>query len=122
MDYRSITSEAGGEEKELRRVDEGTEIPSTTVKVQENLVKLNKRGRMLVASYEAVRYRKLDLFSVTLRQIGAQIAQTLLADGVDVLMNGDGNNNAADVFTTAESGTLTYDDLVDFWPSSSPTR
>lgn len=45
MDYRSITSEAGGEEKELRRVDEGTEIPSTTVKVQENLVKLNKRGR-----------------------------------------------------------------------------
>ena len=40
MDYRSITSEAGGEEKELRRVDEGTEIPSTTVKVQENLVKL----------------------------------------------------------------------------------
>ena len=67
MDYRSITSEAGGEEKELRRVDEGTEIPSTTVKVQENLVKLNKRGRMLVASYEAVRYQKLDLFSVTLR-------------------------------------------------------
>ena len=65
MDYRSITSEAGGEEKELRRVDEGTEIPSTTVKVQENLVKLNKRGRMLVASYEAVRCQKLDLFSVS---------------------------------------------------------
>ena len=59
MDYRSITSEAGGEEKELRRVDEGTEIPSTTVKVQENLVKLNKRGRMLVASYEAVSYTHL---------------------------------------------------------------
>ena len=27
MDYRSITSEAGGEEKELRRVDEGDRDP-----------------------------------------------------------------------------------------------
>ncbi len=90
MDYRSITSEAGGEEKELRRVDEGTEIPSTTVKVQENLVKLNKRGRMLVASYEAVRCQKLDLFSVTLRQIGAHISRMHLEDAIQVLMEGMG--------------------------------
>ena len=73
MDYRSITSEAGGEEKELKLVEEGAQIPETTIKVQSNLVKLRKRGRMLVASYEAVRYQKLDLFSVTLRQIGAHI-------------------------------------------------
>ena len=53
MDYRSITAQAGGEEKELRYVDEGAQIPSTTIKVQSNLVKLRKRGRMLVASYEA---------------------------------------------------------------------
>ena len=96
MDYRSIAAKAGGEEKELRAVDEGAAIPSTTIKVQANLIKLHKRGRMLVASYESVRYRKLDLFSVTLRQIGSPIAQMLLADGVDVLINGDGNNNAAD--------------------------
>ena len=78
MDYRSITSEAGGEEKELRLVAEGTAIPETTIKVQANLVPLKKRGRMLVASYEAVRYQKLDLFSVTLRQIGAHIARVHL--------------------------------------------
>ena len=99
MDYRSITSEAGGEEKELRRVDEGTEIPSTTVKVQENLVKLNKRGRMLVASYEAIQFQRLDLFSVTLRQIGAYIGRQHLQDAVEVLLNGDGNDNAAEKFT-----------------------
>lgn len=120
MDYRSIAAKAGGEEKELRAVDEGAAIPSTTIKVQANLIKLHKRGRMLVASYESVRYRKLDLFSVTLRQIGSHIAQMLLADGVDVLINGDGNNNAADVFTTAVSDTLTYDDLVDFWAKFEP--
>ena len=120
MDYRSIASEAGGEEKELRQVDEGAAIPATTVKVQANLVKLRKRGRMLVASYEAVRYQKLDLFSVTLRQIGAHIARAHLEDAVDVLMNGDGNDNAAEVDEVAASGTLTYDDLVDFWAKFDP--
>ena len=120
MDYRSITAQAGGEEKELRYVDEGSEIPSTTIKVQSNLVKLRKRGRMLVASYEAVRYQKLDLFSVTLRQIGAHIARAQLEDAVDVLKNGDGNGNAASVFTTAAQGKLTYDDLVDFWAKFDP--
>ena len=120
MDYRSITAEAGGEEKELRRVEEGAAIPSTTVKVQSNLVKLHKRGRMLVASYEAVRYQKLDLFSVTLRQIGAHIARANLEDAVDVLMNGDGNGNPAPVDSVAAEGTLTYDDLVDFWAKFDP--
>ena len=120
MDYRSITAEAGGEDKELHQVDEGAQIPETTIKVQSNLVKLRKRGRMLVASYEAVRYQKLDLFSVTLRQIGAHIARTHLKDAVDVLMNGDGNGNAAAVDKVAASGTLTYNDLVEFWAKFDP--
>ena len=120
MDYRSITAEAGGDSKQLRHVEEGAAIPATTIQVQSNLVKLHKRGRMLVASYEAVRYQKLDLFSVTLRQIGAHIARAQLEDAVDVLKNGDGNGNAASVFTTAAQGELTYDDLVDFWAKFDP--
>ena len=120
MDYRSIASEAGGEEKELRQVDEGASIPATTIKVQANLVKLRKRGRMLVASYEAVRYQKLDLFSVTLRQIGAHIARAHLEDAVDVLINGDGNGNAAPSDSVAAPGSLTYEDLVDFWAKFDP--
>ena len=120
MDYRSITAQAGGDEKELRQVDEGAQIPATTIKVQANLVKLRKRGRMLVASYEAVRYQKLDLFSVTLRQMGAHIARTQLEDAVDVLINGDGNNNAAAKDQVKTTGTLTYDDLVDFWSKFDP--
>ena len=119
MDYRSITAE-NGEAHELRHVEEGAAIPATTIQVQSNLVKLRKRGRMLVASYEAVRYQKLDLFSVTLRQIGAHIARANLEDAVDVLMNGDGNNNAAAVDQVASKGTLTYDDLVDFWAKFDP--
>lgn len=120
MDYRSITAEAGGEDKELHLVEEGAQIPATSIKVQGNLVKLRKRGRMLVASYEAVRYQKLDLFSVTLRQMGAYIARSQLADAVEVLKQGDGNNNAAPVDKVAASGQLTYDDLVDFWSKFDP--
>ena len=120
MDYRSITAEAGGESRQLHTVDEGAEIPATTIQVQSSLVRLRKRGRMLVASYEAVRYQKLDLFSVTLKQIGAHIARTHLEDAVDVLIKGDGNDNAAEVDKTNQSGTLTYDDLVDFWAKFDP--
>ena len=50
---------------------------------------------MLVASYEAIRYQKLDLFSVTLRQIGAHINRMHLEDAIEVLLNGDGNDNPA---------------------------
>ncbi|MBS6533220.1 MAG: phage major capsid protein [Oscillospiraceae bacterium] len=120
MDYRSITAQAGGDSKELKAVDEGASIPATTIQVQANLVKLRKRGRMLVASYEAVRYQKLDLFSVTLRQIGSHIAQMLLADAVDVLIHGDGNDNAAAASETKGAGVLTYDELVDFWAVFDP--
>ena len=120
MDYRSISSETGGEEKKLKPVTEGERIPSTTIKVQANLVKLKKRGRMLVATYEAVRFQKLDLFSVTLRQIGAHIARTHLEDAVDVLINGDGNENPAQVTAIETGKTLDYETLVDFWAKFDP--
>ena len=86
MDYRSIASVPTDDDKELKRVEEGAGIPTTSIRTQENLVKLHKRGRMLVASYEAIRFQRLDLFSVTLRQIGAYIARMHLKDAIDVLM------------------------------------
>ena len=126
MDYRSIYSEPSDEDKALRHVEEGTVIPATQVKTKEHLVKLSKRGRMLIASYEAVRFQKLDLFSVMLRQIGAYIQKMQLQDAVQVLMNGDGNDNAAiqyQVGTDPISGTkgnLGYEQLVEFWGQFDP--
>ena len=126
MDYRSIASIPTEEEKSLKRVEEGAQIPQTTVRTQENLVRLHKRGRMLVASYEAIRFQRLDLFSVTLRQIGAYIGRMHLQDAIDVLINGDGNGNAAQKLTVGDgtisgsSGTLSYEALVDFWSQFDP--
>ena len=126
MDYRSIYSNPTDEDKELQDVAEGSEIPSTEVKTKEHLVKLTKRGRMLVASYEAIRFQKLDLFSVMLRQIGSYIQKQQVADAVKVLVDGDGNENAAIQYSVGTSpmsgtaGTLTYDQLVEFWGKFDP--
>lgn len=126
MDYRTIASVPSEDDKKLRRVEEGAEIPTTSIRTQENLVKLHKRGRMLVASYEAIRFQRLDLFSVTLRQIGAYIARMHLEDAVEVLLNGDGNNNAAEKYKVGTSpiggtaGSLSYEALLDFWARFDP--
>ena len=126
MDYRSIYSVPTDEEKELKDVAECAAIPTTEVKSKEHLVSLTKRGRMLVASYEAIRFQKLDLFGVMLRQIGAYIQKQQLADAVKVLKEGDGNSNAAAVFTVGTSpmsgtkGSLGYDQMVEFWGQFDP--
>ena len=126
MDYRSIYSNPTDEDKELKNVAEGAEIPTTEVKTKDHLVSLTKRGRMLVASYEAIRFQKLDLFSVMLRQIGAYIQKQQLSDAVKVLMEGDGNDNAAVQYTvgtepmSGTKGKLGYDQLVEFWGKFDP--
>ena len=126
MDYRSIASVPTEEEKALKRVEEGAAIPQTSIRTQENLVRLHKRGRMLVASYEAIRFQRLDLFSVTLRQIGAYIARMHLEDAISVITKGDGNGNAAAAYQigtdpiSGEAGKLSYGALLDFWNQFDP--
>ena len=126
MDYRSIYSIPTDADKELKDVMEGASIPETEVKTKEHLVQLTKRGRMLVASYEAIRFQKLDLFGVMLRQIGAHIQKQQLADAVNVLIAGDGNENAAAKYTVGTApisgtkGKLAYDQLVEFWGQFDP--
>ncbi len=117
LDYRTITSVPEDEDKAMKHVAEGAAIPQTEIRAQDKLVSLHKRGRMLVASYEAIRFQRLELFSVMLRQIGGHIARMHLDDAVQVLMKGDGNRNPAAV--TKSSG-VSYDTLVSFWGSFDP--
>ncbi len=124
MDYRSIYAQM--DEDGMAVVAEGAAIPATHVRTKENLISLSKRGRMLIASYEAVRFQKLDLFGVMLRQIGSYIQKMQLADAIEVLVHGDGNDNAAVEFQVGNSpmsgtaGTLGYDQMVEFWGEFDP--
>ncbi len=126
MDYRSIYSAVSEDDKSLRYVGEGALIPQTEIRAADHLVSLKKRGRMLVASYEAIRFQRLDLFSVMLRQIGNQIMRMHLEDAIDVITNGDGNANSAAELSVGgtelggTAGTLTYSELLNFWNSFDP--
>lgn len=113
LDYRSVVSDPASNDKATFPVAEGAFLPQTTVKVSDSLVKLQKRGRMLVASYEAVKFQKLDIFTVTLRQIGAYIALEQLADAIAVLSEG-----AADIQKTGAD--LAYGDLINVWSQLAP--
>lgn len=120
MDYRSIYSVPTDEEKALADVLEGTSIPSTNIRTSEKLIHLRKRGRMLVASYEALRFQKLDLFSVMLRQIGAYIRTMHLQDAVQVLSEGAATLSVGNDPIGGTAGSLSYDALVDFWAQFHP--
>ena len=116
LDYRAIESVPTEEEKELALVAEGETIPETTIRTKDKLTKLKKRGRMLVASYEAIKFQKLDLFTVTLKQLGAYIARTQFKDAIEVITNSDAEQ------ITSASKTVTYEELVKLWNKLSPYK
>lgn len=76
--------------------------------------RFRKRGRMLVASYDAIRKQKIDWLSVTLRQIGAYISHSRLEDAVDILLNGDYDSKPA-VVTSLNGREFGFDTILDFW-------
>jgi len=115
LDYRTITAGAG-DDNSMKPVAEGAQLPSTYIRTSEGLVHLHKRGRMLVTSYEALRFQKLDLFTVTLRQIGSYIAAAQMQDAVDTLINGDGAKEGV-AFT---QGTPDYGDFIALWGKLAP--
>lgn len=122
-DYRSMYSIPDDNMKSMAIVAEGASIPETGIYIRENMIHLKKQGRILSASYEAIRFQRLDLFSVMLRQIGAHMQAQQMDDAVACLINGDNedNNNAAPRYSPGDdviggtAGTLDYEALVKFW-------
>ena len=120
LDYRSVTTESGDLDYIPALVAEGAFIPETKIVTKDKLVPLQKCGRLLSASYEAIRFQRLDLFTVALKQIGAGIARAQLAQAINVLINGDGNNDnlAPEIFLEADA--IAYKDLINLWSALSP--
>ncbi len=118
LDYRAIESTISKEDKELALVGEGAKIPETTIKTKDKLTKLHKRGRMLVASYEAIKFQKLDLFTITLKQIGAYISRSQMNDALTVLKGKSGNDSIENIETVGVG--LSYKDIANLWSSLYP--
>jgi hypothetical protein len=109
--YRTIYFTHDAKKASKKRVTEGAEIPATEMKTSENTIKIHKYGRRIRATYEAIRRERLDKISLMIEAIMKQAGVDRAADAYDVLINGDGNNNAATSYSLADLGdntALTY--------------
>lgn len=97
----------------LARVAEGADLPIAMIKLGESAIRLHKHGRAIETTYEALQYFRVDLFAKTVDAIANDTADQQMGDAINVLVNGDGNNNAANHIETATAGTVTVDDLLD---------
>lgn len=113
LDYRTIQPVLSDEDKNLNDVAEGASIPQVDLKVSDKLVKLNKRGKMLVASYEAIRYQRIDMFTIALRQIGAYIAKMQLHDLFSHVTQ-ELTAGKYEILHFKDSSVCTFDDLLNF--------
>jgi len=109
-------------EKSLAVASEGASLPAIELKTAEHTVLIKKYGRYLQATYEAIRRKRANVVAIFLRGIGVQIQRDKFKDAVQVLINGDGNNNPAPSADVETSGTLAYGDLVSFALSFAPYR
>jgi len=71
-DYRGLTT---NDDLEADVTNEAAALSTTTISLKDKTTALKKRGRMLRASYEAIKFQRLDLFTLALRRIGAEIAR-----------------------------------------------
>jgi HK97 family phage major capsid protein len=110
------------EQLALAIVGEGAALPKIEIKTAEHTVQINKYGRYLQATYEAIRRKRANVVSLFLRAVGVQIQRDKFEDAIQVLLNGDGNNNPALSMNTAASGTLAYSDLVNFTLAFDPYK
>ncbi len=116
LDYRAIESVKTETGSAGDVINEGTYIPQTTIKTKETLTPLYKRGRMITASYEAIKSQRLDIFTIALRQIGQYISECQLNDCITSIMT-DGVETIG--FSDTAAG-VQYGDLVSLWNSFAP--
>lgn len=124
--YRTIYIDTDAKPKSKKRVAEGAEIPVAEMKTSENTLKIFKYGRRIKATYEAVRRMRLDMLALHIRAIMRQAGVDRAADAYKVLIDGDGNNNAAENYNKTDlqdgeaSASLSYKGwakfLFNFYP------
>ncbi len=117
LDYRAIESVSADENDYIGAINEGTFIPETRIKTKDTLTSLHKRGRMLTASYEAIKSQKLDVFTVALKQIGEYISACQLVDFLNVL---SAQGSIHTISYTDSSKGVQYKDIVNLWNELAP--
>lgn len=100
-------------DEELRGVAEGAVIPESAIRYGDRVVRLDKKGRGVIASYEVIRRMSVDMLRVHLRRMGERLGRNLDARLAHVLAYGDDSGATAPVtLSAAETNVWHYSDLV----------
>jgi len=113
--YKKLKMAESEADRQMHTMGEGAIIPTTSLATTDVAISLVKFGRMLEASYEALRLQRINVVSVFLQRLGAQIGLDESDWAVETIINGDGNSNALEDIDSEVSGTLDYDELVRLW-------
>lgn len=100
------------DEYDLRDIGQGAPIPTATIKLGDNSIKMHKRGRGIEWTDEAKR-ANIDMVALWLRKLGRQLGLQYERVAVQRLMNGyfaDGSD-AAPTIGVETAGTLTLGDI-----------
>ncbi len=106
-------------EFEMHVVNEGAEIPIGYAEAEaERTVRIFKRGRGLVQTYEAARELPVGLAALYFQNVGKMLTVQLDNAIMDVLLNGDQANGSLSVPVMGVESTsngITYNDIVRAW-------
>ncbi len=111
-EYRAYYLTNDDEQTSMRRVAEGAEVPRFKLAGSEHVVNLLKYGGALEATYEMLRRQRIDKLALHVRLMAVQAEVDKVAAILDVMVNGDGNNNSPTTYaltsldSAATAGTL----------------
>jgi len=117
--YKTAVWEHDEEGARLQRVAQGAPMPRTKIRLGDKEITVFRYGRVLDATYQAIRNQKLNVYSLQLQQFGAQLALDEVLAAIEVLINGDGGVSGADTFDLAgdlggTAGKIDYKRFVRF--------
>lgn len=114
-----LTSDKNRNAIKRARVAESADLPLAKIVMGEKAITLWKHGRAIETSYEATRRMTIPMWQRHMAAIVADLAHQNLEAATDVIVNGDGNNNAAIEIADVASAGLTasglIDALIDYW-------
>lgn len=120
---------AGAKNKQAlkkRRIAEGTNIPVATLKLGEIAIKIYKYGIGVKATYEVLRRTTIDMFRKQMELVSLQAGYDEVGAVIEVVVEGDGNTNPAQVYKAtdlnpeAEEGKVDEITLVKFLVKQAP--
>ncbi len=118
--YLDMTDPENAKNAKKSRVAEGADLPLAKLKIGETAISLHKYGRAVQQTYEAAKLMTVDMFTKTLDMIANDVTNQEVEEAARVALEGDGNNNPADVLITTKAKDIVTaeelaDALLDYW-------